>query len=228
MSTTPAETSPLSTTIVSATGNELPVTSLRDGRFGDLYRLQRSLAEVDKPFYAAFGEDEFVNEEGFRALVDNGDTLIAIDGQKDDAIDSFVCVAPSVFARYYNAAVADIFVGVDSAQAKAGMFRKWIDIANAHARKLGYVTALVQTFVTNAGAYNDLREAGYEFCAVLPTSGQLRGVGVTDTILWRKYVAERNVSSFSLLYDLVCFGLSVILIYYRLFVCSLSISPYFF
>ena len=228
MSTTPAETSPLSTTIVSATGNELPVTSLRDDRFEDLYRLQRSLAEVDKPFYAAFGEDEFVNEEGFRALVDNGDTLIAIDGQKDDAVDSFVCVAPSVFARYYNAAVADIFVGVDSAQAKAGMFRKWIDIANAHARKLRYVTALVQTFVTNVGAYNDLREAGYEFCAVLPTSGQLRGVGVTDTILWRKYVAERNVSSFSLLYDLVCYGLSVILIYYRLFVCSLSISPYFF
>ena len=137
MSTTLADTSPLSITIVSATGNELPVTLLRDGRFADLYRLQRSLAEVEKPFYAAFGEDAFVNEEGFRSLVDSGNTLIAIDGQKDDAIDSFVCVAPSIYARYDSAAIADIFIGVDSAQAKVGMFRKWIDIANVHALKLG-------------------------------------------------------------------------------------------
>jgi len=190
-----ADDSSMSITIVSATGGKLPVRSLPDGRFGDLYQLQRSLAEVERPFYAAFGEDEFINEEGFRSLVDSGDTLIAIDDHKDDVIDSFVCVAPSVFARYYNAAVADVFVGVDSAQAKAGMFRKWIEIATAHARKLGYVTILVQTFVTNVSTYGDMRDAGYEICAVLPTSGKLRSIGLTDTVLWLKYVADRKVSS---------------------------------
>ena len=219
MSTIPTEAPSVSITVVSATGDELPVTSLSKSRFGDLYRLQQSLAEVEKPFYAAFGQDEFVNEEGFRSLVDSGDTLIAIDGQKDDAIDSFVCVAPSVFARYYNAAVADIFIGVDSAQAKAGMFRKWIDIATAHARKLGYVTSLVQTFVTNVGSYNDLREAGYEFCAALPTSGRLRGVGVTDTVLWRKYVAARKVSCCSRLCNMVAYVIEK----YELRVCDLHV-----
>ncbi|KAI0229064.1 hypothetical protein LSAT2_020485 [Lamellibrachia satsuma] len=187
----------MSITAPSTTGEQLPVIKLPEERLDELFRLQRRLAEVEKPVYAAFGEDEFTGFDGFQALVDSGDTLVAIDGLKSDAIDSFVCVVPSVFARYYNAAVADVFVGVDSAQASAGVFRKWIDIATAHARKAGYVTVLVQTFVTNVAAFSDLRNAGFEFCAVLPTSGRVRGVGLTDCVLWRKYVADRSTCDFS-------------------------------
>ena len=185
---------PTSITVQSTTGEQLPMIKLAEEQRDELFRLQRRLAEVEKPIYAAFGEDEFNGVDGFQALVDSGDTLVAIDGRKSDAIDSFVCVVPSVFARYYNAAVADVFVGVDSAQASAGVFRKWIDIATAHARKAGYVTVLVQTFVTNVAAFGDLRNAGFEFCAVLPTSGRVCGVGLTDSVLWRKHVADRSVS----------------------------------
>ena len=179
-------------TVRSTTRDELPVTSLPAGRFDELFQLQRRLAGVENPVYAAFGEDEFVGCDGFRAFVNSGDTLIA---KKDDVIDSFTCVVPSVFAKNYNAAIADLFIGVDSAQAKAGMFRKWIDIASAHARKLGYVTVLVQTFETEVAIFRDLCEAGFEFCAQLPLTGRIRGVGLADSVLWRKYVADRSVSS---------------------------------
>ena len=178
-------------TVRSMAGDALPVIPLPEGRLDELFRLQRLLAEVQTPKYAAFGEDEFIGVEGFRALIDSGDTLVVID---DGAIDSFVCVAPSVHARYYNAAIADLFVGVNSTQAKAGVFRKWVDVASAHARSVGYVTVLVQTFVTNVSAFGDLRDAGFEFCAVLPSSGQVRGLGLTDCVLWMKYIANRNVS----------------------------------
>ena len=182
---------PIAETVRSMAGDALPVIPLPEGRLDELFRLQRRLAEARTPKYAAFGEDEFVGIDGFRALIDSGDTLVAI---ADDVIDSFVCVAPSVHARYYNAAIADLFVGVSSTQAKSGLFRKWIDVACAHARSAGYVTVLVQTFVTNVSAFGDLRDAGFEFCAVLPSSGQVCGLGLTDCVLWTKYIANRNVS----------------------------------
>ena len=195
MLTRPEDVPATPITVRSTTHAELPVTPLPAGRFDELFQLQRRLAEVENPVYASFGEDEFIGCDGFRALVDSGDTLIATDARKDDVIDSFTCVAPSVFAKNYNAAIADLFIGVDSAQAKAGMFRKWIDIASAHARKLGYVTVLVQTFVTKVAIFGDLSEAGFEFCAELPLTGRIRGVGLADSVLWRKYVADRSVSS---------------------------------
>ena len=178
-------------TVRSMTGDALPVIPLPEGRLDELFRLQRRLAEARTPKYAAFGEDEFVGIDGFRSLIDSGDALVAI---ADDVIDSFVCVAPSVHARYYNAAIADLFVGVNSTQAKSGLFRKWLDVATAHARSAGYVTVLVQTFVTNVSAFGDLRDAGFELCAVLPSSGHVCGLGLTDCVLWTKYIANRNVS----------------------------------
>jgi len=190
-------------TIHSMERDELQVTPLPVDRFDELFDLQRHLAGVKNPAYAAFGEDEFIGIDGFRALIDSGDTLIAIDGKKDDVINSFACVAPSVFVKYYKAAIADLFVGVSSAQAEAGMFRKWIDIAIAHARKLGYVTVLVQTFVTNVVTFSDLREAGFEYCAQLPSSGRIIGVGLTDSVLWRKTIADRSVSSSSKLLSML-------------------------
>ena len=194
---------PTNVTIDSMERDELQVIPLPVDRFDELFDLQRNLAEVKNPAYAAFGEDEFIGIDGFRALIDSGDTLIAIAGKKDDVINSFVCVAPSVFVKYYKAAIADLFVGVNSAQAEAGMFRKWIDIATAHARKLGYVTVLVQTFITNVVTFSDLREAGFEYCAQLPSSGRITGVGLVDSVLWRKSIADRSVSSSSKLLSML-------------------------
>ena len=182
---------PIAETVRSMAGDALPVIPLPEGKLDELFRLQRRLAEVKSPKYAAFGEDEFVGIDGCRALIDSGETLVVI---ADYVIESFVCVAPSVYARYYNAAIADLFVGVNSTQAKSGLFRKWLDVATAHARSAGYVTVLVQTFVTNVSAFGDLRDAGFQFCAVLPSSGQVCGLGLTDCVLWTKYIANRKVS----------------------------------
>ena len=175
-------------------GDPFRIRQLTPADDDDVYRLVQRLSSQRARGYAAFGSDEFPTLESFLTLVESGELLVGLD-PTTGVVTSFAGIVPSLYGRSDNCALADVFIAVDGAQARAGYFRRWVRAAVAVAMEIGYVTTLVQTFACNVDAFTDLRSEGFRFCATFPNSGRVYGVGLVDTVLLGKQLSDDSEAS---------------------------------